>query len=60
MWNIIFFQDKLKKYIKLSRHFDAQKRYKLEIDRFFNEYQNSLVWDEIDEKNSEKLKKRKF
>ncbi len=53
-------QDKLKKYIKLSRHFDAQKRYKLEIDRFFNEYQNSLVWDEIDEKNSEKLKKRKF
>ena len=53
-------QDKLKKYIKLSRHFDAQKRYKLEIDRFFNEYQNSLVWDEIDEKNYEKLKKRKF
>jgi len=53
-------QDKLKKYIKLSRHFDAQKRYKLEIDRFFNEYQNSLVWGEIDEKNSEKLKKRKF
>ena len=53
-------QDKLKKYIRLSHTFDAQKKYKIEIDRFFKEYQNSLVWDEIDKKNSENYKKRKF
>ena len=50
-------QDRLKKYIRLSHTFDAQKKYKIEIDRFFKEYQNSLAWDEIDKKNS---KKRKF
>jgi hypothetical protein len=53
-------QDKLKKYIRLSRGFNAQKKYKIEIDRFFEEYQNSLVWDEIEQKNSENFKKRKF
>ena len=53
-------QDKLKKYIRLSHAFSAQKKYKIEIDRFFEEYQNSLVWDEIDKKNSENFKKRKF
>ena len=53
-------KDKLKKYFRLSRAFDAQKRYKNEIDRFFKEYQNSLVWNEIDEKNLENFKKRKF
>ena len=50
-------QDRLKKYIRLSHTFDAKKKYKIEIDRFFKEYQNSLAWDEIDKKNS---KKRKF
>ena len=27
-------QDKLKKYIRLSHAFNAQKKYKIEIDRF--------------------------
>ena len=53
-------QEKLKKYMRLSHALDAQKRYKYEIDTFFKEYQNSLFWDEIDEKNSENFKKRKF
>ena len=53
-------QDKLKKYIKISRAFDAQKKYKIEIDKFFKEYQNSLVWKEIEEKNSGNFKKIKL
>lgn len=43
-----------------SQAFDAQKRYKKEIDKFVAEYKSGLVKNEIDEDNFRRLKKRKL
>ena len=43
-----------------SQAFDAQKKYKLEIDKFVSEYKNGLLKNEIDEDNFKCIKKRKL
>ena len=43
-----------------SHVFDAQKRYKHEIDKFVAEYKSGLIKNEIDEDNFRRLKKRKL
>ena len=43
-----------------SQAFDAQKRYKSEIDKFVAEYKSGLARSENDEVNVERFKKRKY
>lgn len=43
-----------------SQAFDAQKRYKHEIDKFVAEYKSGLVKNEFDEDNFRRIKKRKI
>ena len=53
-------QDKQAKQLSLSQAFDAQKRYKLEIDKFVSEYKKGLARNEIEESDLEHVKKRKY
>ena len=48
---------------KLFNHssaIDAQKRYKMEIEKFVNKYKSGLASNEIDEANLGRIKKRKL
>ena len=53
-------QDRQDKEYSYSMAFDAQKRYKSEIDKFVAQYKSGLARNEIDEENLGRIKKRKF
>ena len=53
-------QDRQDKEYNYSMAFDAQKRYKSEIDKFVAQYKSGLARNEIDEENLGRIKKRKF
>lgn len=53
-------QDKQDKEFSYTLAFDAQKRYKSEIDKFVAQYKSGLARNEIDEENLGRIKKRKY
>jgi hypothetical protein len=53
-------QDRQDKEVSYTLAFDAQKRYKSEIDKFVAQYKSGLARNEIDEENLGRIKKRKY
>lgn len=53
-------QDRQDKEFSYTLAFDAQKRYKSEIDKFVAQYKSGLARNEIDEENLGRIKKRKY
>ncbi len=53
-------QERQDKEFFYSKAFDAQKRYKSEINKFVADYKRGLARSEIDEVNVERFKKRKY
>ena len=53
-------QDRQDKEFSYTLAFDAQKRYKSEIDKFVAQYKSGLARNEIDEENLGRIKRRKY
>ncbi len=53
-------QDRQDKEFSYALAFDAQKRYKSEIDKFVAQYKSGLARNEIDEENLGRIKRRKY
>lgn len=53
-------QDRQDKEVSYTLAFDAQKRYKSEIDKFVAQYKSGLARNEIDEENLGRIKRRKY
>ena len=53
-------KNKRNNYFNTSQAFNAQKRYKHEIDKFVAEYKSGLANSEIDEDNFRRMKKKKI
>ena len=53
-------QDRQDKEFSYTLAFDAQKRYKSEIDKFVAQYKSGLARSEIDEENLGRIKRRKY
>ena len=53
-------QERQNKQFIYSKAFDAQKRYKSEINKFVADYKRGLARSENDDINVERLKKRKY
>ena len=53
-------QNRQDKEFSYTLAFDAQKRYKSEIDKFVAQYKSGLARNEIDEENLGRIKRRKY